>query len=970
MRFRFTLQYEEEQVEINEPDGFADCVLKLARDKDFHSLIEFFDGSFIFYGDNGVINGGIHNIKEWEQRGGPDATILVFIDFTLDDTNYFQLFSGQLDLSLAEEIPDNKMRIPIIRDDFWAKFYNRKDTPVDLQAVVDLDGADIIPVSPIDLNLISQIIKKTSLWRGFASIGDWEFDLGYLVTVSSPPATVEEEIVLWSQVTTIKEINEITESYELGLAFEDTEPIINIVKFIDEGGDMEMNWKFRIALNFDLRYLPITSDATKIQSVEVQTDLYYRLNDDPITFLEGENHTNTFTPYTQASGVQKNLAATIYQDFNLIPGLYLTVEPDDELFFYAKHTITFTYEVSGDDPNSANWVSRTMNGFIANYGGLDEDPYTRIEFDSIFRNTISPGFFVHDSGAAILKSHGIGENPFYSEFFGSAETLARQYESDGCGWRHANAKGLHVRGWAIQEKPYSMSFMQWWKGLYPIFNLSLTYDEIFGPSEESWTPDEFPAVASFNWVSVTSGTWAPGDTWTLTGTSVLFTASGGLAAGTLSDIIKPLGYTVDPGHTYQYHYEIRFDDFGLTDQCQVHFHVYDIGGVILFTQSTAAAFIFGSFTQADTVNFVMPAGAYSIGIVLEWPVGTTDPGSGEIEVWIDETEPTAEGDGEIIPVIRVEQLEEVFDPNFIVEISNIRQITRKYDTEKIYNKIEIGYTDWKAEATSGLNDPQTKRVYSTRFKKIGQAIQIFSDWIAASITWEETRRQSVDRTKDYKFDDNTFILRLSDQGSSGGYDPEFDENFSSITNLNNPDRRYNIGLSVARNFLRFRKWLNGCLDKYVGSVYKFVSGEGNYDMTSTMNPQSPDCMDEDFDGEDLSEKQDIPVTNENIHLTYHYTIECPMSLIDYLRTVRFRKKAIGISLTDSDHVALFIDELSYKPVKGTVQISGWSKEYIDIHPVAGVAPTQQCFPSTECENALTDEFGEIITDEEGVCITA
>lgn len=970
MRFRFTLQYESEIVEINEPDGFADATMKLARDKDFHSLIEFFEGSFIFYGKKvGQVDGGIHTIKEWEQIGGPDVTILIFIDFTYDENNFFQLFSGQLDISLAEELGDNKMRIPIIRDDFWAKFYNRKDTPVDLQALFDLDGEPIVPVTPIDLNLISQIINKTTLWKGFASIGDWDFDAsGYLVTTSSPPSTVEEEIVLWSQVTTIRDIGEINESYEVGLVFEDTEPIINIAQFIDEGGELAVDWKFRIALSFDLRYIPNTSDSSKIQSVEVQTDLYYRINDDAITFLEGENHTNTFTPYSQASGVQKTLLATIYQDFNLIPGLDITIEADDQFYLYAKHTITFTYEVAGDDPNSANWVSRSITGFVSNYGGGSEDPYVQMAFKSIFRDTVAPGFFVHDSGAAIIKSHGIGENPFYSEFFGSAETVARQYDNQGCAWNHGNAKGLHVRGWSLEDKPYSMSFMQWWKGVYPIFNLGLTYDEIVGETGDAWTPDPVPALNFWG----ASGALNPDMVWNGGIAQPFLTVSSTVSPGETSRAFGPVGMTFEAGRTYKYSYRMIFHvDFPtLLEDVTVHFRLVDVGGTLLDEDVFATtATNTTSPSLPHSYEFVAPVGMDRFNLTIEYPSGTTEDGEITIYEFTDLTEPVEAGDTEMIPVIRVEQVEEFYDPDFIVELSGVK-LTRKYDTEKLHNKIEIGYTEWKAEATAGLNDPQTKRTYATRFKKIGEAIQIFSDWIAASIAIEETRRQSVDRTKDYKFDENTFIVRLAGQGSTSGYDPEFDENYTSVTNLDNPQRRYNIGLSVARNFLRFRKWLNGALNAYVGSVYKFVSGEGNTDMTSTMEPQSPDCMDEDFDGEVLSEKQDIEVQAENVHLTHYYTFEHPMSLIDYIRIVRFRKKAIGISQTDSDHVALFIDELSYKPVKGSVTITGWTKEFIDIQPVASQPATQDCFPSTECEDALTDEFGIIITDEEGVCITA
>src|SRR5690348_11586508 len=123
MNFRFTLTHDFlGSHEINEVDGWKDCKIKLERDKNFRSLVEYFEGDFIFYGSNGVVDGGLDFIKQVEQAYGVDATIEILIEVSFDEFTYENLFEGQLNLSGIQEMPDNKAQIPIIRDDFWAKF--------------------------------------------------------------------------------------------------------------------------------------------------------------------------------------------------------------------------------------------------------------------------------------------------------------------------------------------------------------------------------------------------------------------------------------------------------------------------------------------------------------------------------------------------------------------------------------------------------------------------------------------------------------------------------------------------------------------------------------------------------------------------------------------------------------------------------------------------------------------------------
>jgi hypothetical protein len=330
-------------------------------------------------------------------------------------------------------------------------------------------------------------------------------------------------------------------------------------------------------------------------------------------------------------------------------------------------------------------------------------------------------------------------------------------------------------------------------------------------------------------------------------------------------------------------------------------------------------------------------------------------------------------------VIRVEDKAYQYLEEISVYFSNVspENVTRRYDNDRIFNKIEIGYNQWQAEDISGIDDPQTKKIYSNRFKKVGKSIQILSEFIGASLAIETTRRKRREKSKDWKYDNETFIIALNpneiDESPDESPDlvhlsPELDEDFSFITNLVNPETRYNIRITTARNFLRWQNFTQGALQSYVGSDFKFQSGEGNYDMTSIMDQG---CPDEDFNNQSLDEKGNIPVTTDFLHLPNLYEIELPLDWNDYVTIRDNRRKAIGVSLSDTGHVPMFIKSLDFRPVKGTATIVAWAKEFLELSVVADTTPMQECMPeSDECETALTDDNGNILTDELGICIYA
>lgn len=869
LRFRFTLSHAESglNVEISEPDGWRDCTLKLDRHEEFHSLIEFFDGSFIFYGNNGQVNGGLSIIKNLVSLYGPDTTIEISIDFTHDEVSFTEVFNGQLSVIDAEEMPDNKMRIPIIRDDFWSKFIARQDIPIDIQSTTNLEDEVISPTESIMLDLPSQKIRYVGSYEWTDSVtyadelnkhglqldwekaiiddlkkftlprlpydignisgqavnlignfeapydGDYTFDITVEAAILSGPNWVDTSGQLNFWVQNPAQINQTDFFTVTDVVYgSDSVSVYTFNKTIRlKRGDQLAIYGQRTSTSTEVtifgtrRFNWVDADlaTTTVITLSGEQSIDGTLTSSSVVLVKNQGNKSENGVYTTSAGAWTRIAGADTAAELLDLAVYVSGGTDNINTAWRQDE---TAIVLGTSDIVFTYIIPSDERLKA-YPGTDADNHLIITADTTYIDTDAQGFLLHDVFAAVSdRIIGI-ENTFWSSLFGSEFTLKRQYEENGCAWTYALTKGLQIRQYALTEKPFTTSFGQLWKGANPIFNLSLCYEGELIRIEEK---------------------------------------------------------------QYQY------DD----------------------SEGTSADFY------------------------------------------------------------------------------NIRNITRKYDNERIFNKVEIGYAKWEAEDISGIDDPQTKKTYSARFQKIGKAIQIFSEWIGASLAIEATRRKSREKSTDYKFDNDVFIIALnpdfedSDSPDTLIFVPELDENFSSITDLLNPDTRYNIRITPARNFLRWRNFLQGALQPYLGSFFKFASGEGNYDMASEMDEVV--CLNEDYDGEELSEKENIPVTNDYLHLPDLYEATLPMEWSDY-QTIRDNKrKPIGISLTDSDPVPMFIKTLSYKPVKGEATVLMWAKEYLDLSVVEDTTPTQECYVAPDfdpCEDALTDELGEILTDELGVCLT-
>lgn len=704
-RFRFTLNNTVAgSLVISEPGGWDEAVLKLERNQEFHSLVEFYDQPLTFYGQSSNGNGGLDYIREVENSQGPDAQITILIEISDDDgvTYTDTVFDGLIDITSCKEVDFYKAEYGIIRNDFWQKFINRKGTPVNLGAAVDVDGNAISSFTASTLTLTSQEIRQTFERRQDPAFADNISSVSFGTT----------NYLMWGNVNPV--YDEITERIEYGTQVSSELPTTSekyLFKF-DYAGDYVIDLNIKYYINFGAS-----------RTYDLRWYYAYRVG-------------GVFTGPTQIgstiSGTAIDVTWTVGSPHTLSTTLTFS-EGGAELYIYGTLTL------------SSSGTGSYFPDFDNDAGAPFDPVYTTltIEADTLYPDTTANGYQVLNAAKSIA-----------SKLTGSYPSVTSDYllSSSGCGHNYVLTKGLYIRGYNTTDKPFYMSFDQWWGGLNPILNLGLGY----------------------------------------------------------------------------------------------------ING-------------------ADTIE--------------------------------------------------IEQKSEFYDPVPVLNLDYVNMIERSWDDKMIFKSIEVGYDKWSAESGSGIDDPQTKHTYSTRFKTVGEDFRILSKFYAASLGIEQTRRNRVELGKDWRLDEDIMIIAVQEADNNL---PELGNGpFSSVSGILNASSRYNLRITPARNLLRWKEFLNGCLKWYTdGDDLKFASGEGNYISVFT-TLESTDCEYDLYDeggliGHQVGEAADFDSGSGHdfLFVPIVYEFEHPLTWDEYKAIQSYRKKAIGVSRSASDHVSCFIMSLEYQITKG------------------------------------------------------
>lgn len=192
--------------------------------------------------------------------------------------------------------------------------------------------------------------------------------------------------------------------------------------------------------------------------------------------------------------------------------------------------------------------------------------------------------------------------------------------------------------------------------------------------------------------------------------------------------------------------------------------------------------------------------------------------------------------------VRVEPKEHFYPDTVVLELEQVKNLTKKVATDRLFSTFKIGYQKYKGNREDGsILEFNTERQYFTGITQIDQEFKRFSGLVGAGYAIESTRRLQITSTEeDGVFDDDLFVIEVVED-----FDPDQNTEFrsrssqgvDSISGVRDSDGVYNIGLSPARSAIKWGKIIGDNLN-WASDRLKFTSGEGNYNVVSTLTGEA------------------------------------------------------------------------------------------------------------------------------------
>lgn len=287
-----------------------------------------------------------------------------------------------------------------------------------------------------------------------------------------------------------------------------------------------------------------------------------------------------------------------------------------------------------------------------------------------------------------------------------------------------------------------------------------------------------------------------------------------------------------------------------------------------------------------------------------------------------------------IPYVRIEPKEYFYNNTPIKTFNNVSDLAKSVATEYAWNEIEIGYSQWEVENINGIDEFNTKHIYTFPVKNINKRLTLLTDIICGGYAIEMTRRQQYNNepTTDWKYDNNGFIISLNrisqtfDTQEENPYHQDGDtypktypvgtiternEMFLQVDGVISPETSYNLRYSPSRCMVNNYRYVAGTISHNPSLPLKFQSGTGNIVMLTEM-----DDVCDNVNGA-ISENQDIISDNLDTDDKFAYfeplklEFTFPMDRVEFESIKANQNRSIVVSCSDSNNIQATIKELKY-----------------------------------------------------------
>jgi len=266
--------------------------------------------------------------------------------------------------------------------------------------------------------------------------------------------------------------------------------------------------------------------------------------------------------------------------------------------------------------------------------------------------------------------------------------------------------------------------------------------------------------------------------------------------------------------------------------------------------------------------------------------------------------------------IVIEPVEAFYQNNVVIYNANdVASLIRTPIQKMYYSIVNFGYAKYEAEDFTGIDEYFSKREYKTELSQTKNTDNKLCDFIASGYALEVTRRQSNFDTKDWKYDNDKFIICLK----RGGENELIVDlgNMSSANNVIDPPTTYNNIISPIRNGMRwFKTWSAQMADATTGKI-TFSSAFGNYFAEFFTTQPCPLEVGAIGENQDLGLNLfDSPTANLPLWKPEQIKFDYPLSLTDYIDLKTNPYGIIKFNCIDGVDDYGYIMDIEYRPNEG------------------------------------------------------
>lgn len=253
--------------------------------------------------------------------------------------------------------------------------------------------------------------------------------------------------------------------------------------------------------------------------------------------------------------------------------------------------------------------------------------------------------------------------------------------------------------------------------------------------------------------------------------------------------------------------------------------------------------------------------------------------------------------------LRVEPITYFYQAKRLMQLSFVKDIQKEVAIDLYYNQLEGGLDKWTNDKQTNQDEFTGLRNWALPITQIKESLQLKSPYIYSGSSLEVTRRKAGDTSKDTETDNENFIVQL--RRNSGNFDPDRNQDFTSVSGIIDPASAYNLKLSPVRNIKRNGRFLRSFLDKYQASKIRLNLKEGNAGLSSQLATETSSVV----EGADIN----ISSLDKPLFLAEYYMFKADLT----------RQQLIDLQVTDPS-----ADKNVWQYIEFSYNDSDWLRGYL------------------------------------------